>query len=280
MLRRFELAFYLAIIAAAVLYGAGLAEKDSAGERRPRPDYSQRDMAPKYPDPFGGEVVEIKVSRKTGNSVGTAYAVSSDLWMTAAHVVRDCDSLALVVGPRQGIRPKSVWVHPDYDLALIETKPLGQPVLAPATIRPRRGDEGFHIGYPGGKPGDIVSRKMTEGQMHTRGAIERLEPIDIWAERARFPESLTTLGGISGGPVFNDRGEVVGSTVAGTVRRGRAYTTPMTSLQDMLDRAGKAWQQQPNEPAITRPLSESAIVTAGNSLREKLAVVQLYCTVR
>lgn len=279
MLRRFELGFYLAAIILAILYGVDVADRDSPGERRPRLEIRHGTPGPRHFDPPEGDVIEIEATRKAGHSVGTAYAVAAGLWMTAAHVVRDCDDLALVIGPRRAVRPETVWVHSDYDLALMETRPLGQPVLAPATIRPRRGDEGFHIGYPGGHPGDIVSRKMGEGWMRTRGHVERLEPIDIWAERARFPDSLTTLGGISGGPVFNARGEVVGSTVAGTVRRGRAYTTPMASLQDMLMRADRTWGP-PAQPAIIQPLTETEVTAAGNALRADLAVVQVYCVVR
>lgn len=278
MLRRFELGFYGLIVIVAILYGMGTAKDDDPAARRPRSDH----IRPPIPAvPPGGEVVNIRAERKTGNSVGTAYAISSDgLWLTAAHVVRDCDALALIIGPEKGERVKQVFIHPSYDLAVLETRSLGQRGLVPARIPPERGETGFHIGYPGGKPGDIVSRKMTTGHMHTRGYIERLEPIDIWAERARFPDSLTTLGGISGGPVFNANGEVVGSTVAGTVRRGRVYTAPVTSLRDMLSLAGKSWEGAAASQAGTLSLTESDIVAAGNDLRESRAVMQVYCAVR
>ncbi|GER05924.1 endopeptidase DegP [Iodidimonas muriae] len=275
MLRRFELLGYALVVILIVVWQI---EDREPQERRPRPAPGYEAPTPP-PSSLRGTIITINAARKTGNSVGTAYAISRQgLWLTAAHVARDCERMALLTGPDKGIGVQNFWVHPHYDLAVLQTRPFGKISLQGADTLPARGDLGFHMGFPGGKPGDVMSRKMSGGQMRTRGYVQRLEPVDIWAERARIPDSLATLGGISGGPVFNAQGQVVGSTVASTVRRGRIYTTPIASLLDMLDYAGKRWGNQ-GQPASTKGLTERDFVATGNRLRKNRAVMQVYCQV-
>ena len=60
--------------------------------------------------------------------------------------------------------------------------------------------------------------------MNQTGSYSLTEPVKMWIEIQRQPKSLDHMGGISGGPIFNEVGDVVGVHVANSVRRGRAYS--------------------------------------------------------
>ena len=61
----------------------------------------------------------------------------------------------------------------------------------------------------------------------------------MWAERGRFPNFSGSLGGMSGGPVFNKSGVVIGVSIAENPRRGRIMTSTPRTLFETTQLSGR-----------------------------------------
>ena len=72
--------------------------------------------------------------------------------------------------------------------------------------------------------------------MKTIGANNYKETVHVWAEKKRIPNSNESLGGISGGPILNKDGKVVGIHVAGSLRRGRSFSSLPSNINDLLNK--------------------------------------------
>jgi len=222
--------------------------------------------------------IMIKIPVRVSSSSGTAFSIDSrGLWMTARHVVDGCPKVYVLTGPRRGMLVKRVYVHPSADIAFIVTE-RGAPAFAFAWETLRTGQTGYHFGYPKGKPGDVSSRLIGRRIMRVRGRYNTAEPIVAWAERVRVPDSYDGLGGISGGPAFDARGRIIGVTVAGTVRRGRVYTTAMKSMKAAMARARVRLRDGDGRSAGQIPSGRFA--NYAGTLRRRLSVAKVICLVK
>ncbi len=137
-----------------------------------------------------------------GNSTGTAFSIRDDgIWFTARHVVDGCDRVGLQVDQRRAAKVQKVQSHPKADIAVLWTRG-GKPGIAIASAPLRVNQPGYHVGYPEGKPGQVVSSLIGRRNMRTVGRYRHTEPVVAWVERARHP-ATQSLGGLSGGPAFN-----------------------------------------------------------------------------
>lgn len=218
-------------------------------------------------------------------STGTAFAIADGLWLTARHVVDQCDSVWLIK-PGKKIRPdqkvRGVVLHPGADIALLQL-PLRAPLMQTVTTDyyPARSANGFHLGYPGGDPGDVFSLFMGDSAATIRGRGAATFPIQVWAAK-EIPARLTSLGGLSGGPAFDETGRVIGVTIAESPRRGRVATTQATLSAEMIELAGASRQFSidARKADPVRNLTPSTYREKGDALRADLSVVQVYCHVK
>jgi serine protease Do len=242
----------------------------SAGQSRAEPGHKN------LPEPnFRDPVVRIENSGPVHNATGTAFAVDeSGLWITARHVVDSCNRLGFVdPSGRTTRRSGPVWLHPNSDMALVQGPKAGAAVQL-TDKPPKIGADAFHIGYPQGKPGDVLSTVMGRARMVTRGRYRIDEPIVAYAERARYPAFSGTLGGISGGPIFNGDGEVIGVSVAESPRRGRVMGTAPRSFEPLFAHAGK----RPQAKDITTPtMAPASLANTGDAMRRGFVVARLLC---
>ena len=81
-----------------------------------------------------------------------------------------------------------------------------------------------------------------------------------------------TLSGMSGGPVLDTQGKVIGVTVAESVRRGRIYTASPASIGELLKREAVAAQGQSAGALNTDNYGPTA-----DKLRRELTVAQVVC---
>ena len=250
-----------------------------------RPDETVRREAWKPPAKSGGRgsldapsasdpAFSIAVPWEKRNSIGTAFSLDrSGVWMTARHVVDGCARVLVVTAPRRGVRVRQTYIHPHADLAVLQTR--GGAAAVQFTQRTlRRGQTGYHFGFPKGKPAAIQSVLIGQRRMRSVGRYNVIEPVVAWADRVRVPDSYGGLGGISGGPVMDGRGTIVGVTVAGSKRRGRIFTTALTSIAAALERSGA-----PAEGGGGRrgAIDGRNFADVGADLRRRLTVALVYC---
>ncbi|MGI9333174.1 MAG: S1 family peptidase, partial [Gammaproteobacteria bacterium] len=179
-----------------------------------------------------------------GACTGTAFAIDdAGHWLTARHVVGSCSQVGLLKGSRQAIPVHRVFSHPNADVSLIATR-LQAPALALSPESLLQYQDGFHHGYPGGKPGDVHARLL--GRVWVRSS-RTVEPGVVWAEVSRHASTAASLGGLSGGPVLTPAGTVAGVTIAASPRRGRVITAAPRSLTHVIELAGLEIPTQPKQ---------------------------------
>lgn len=236
---------------------------DYGDVERPLPDASPFDPS-----------IKVGLGRKK-DSTGTAFAIDdSGWWLTARHVVDRCGELQLRFPNYHGSRVVRVVHHANADLALVRAGGTPHP-LSLAEGRLQVGQNGYHVGYPRGAPGEVWSTLLGRRRMRVSGRYRTNEPIVAWAERRRWPAGLKSLGGLSGGPALDAAGRVVGVLVAESRRRGRVYTAAPASITQLVP-AGSggrtAGKSIPITPADLKPRAER--------LRRAPSVAKVICLVR
>ena len=227
MRRTFEFAFYTVFILFFILrYASG----DSVAPRRPiaeNPSPGPAVILPRgaaLPRDVSSTVV-VDVDEKTGASVGTAFSVdNAGTYVSARHVVEGCDRLALIRG-RRVLSARLLAKASNRDFAILKADDVSAAPFELSLDVPVRGDDGFMMGYPQGVPADVHATVIGATVMRSKGRYNTRERVVAWVERERRPGFSGSLGGISGGPVLDARGRIVGTIVAGAPRRGRVYTT-------------------------------------------------------
>lgn len=239
-------------------------------------DTSVRRPVPALPpeDLVGLPEFSVEIGAK-GDGSGTAFAIGSGLWMTARHVVDGCDVVGIREAPRRGIRARSFSVHDSADVAVMRLDRSGPPVRI-ADAPPERGDIAYHVGFPRGEPGEMRSRMLGLSVMSAHGRYSTREPVIAWAELERYPDDSRPLSGLSGGPVFDSQGRLIGVHVAGSIRRGRSFTAHPSSIHEMLARAGATPSARGAVPTFT----PATLPDVADRLRGQETVVMALCDVR
>jgi S1-C subfamily serine protease len=205
-------------------------------------------------------------------STGTAFSIArTGRWVTARHVVEGCRRPAILVGGGRAVAA-DVRLAPRADIAVLET--VGAPPalpIAPAGAL-RAGQRGFHPGYPQARAGEVTSRLLGRETLNIRGRGERDEPVLAWAEVGRTDGLGGTLAGLSGAPVMDRQGRVVGVTIAESPRRGRIYTTSPDTFQPAVRGVQKA-----DEPLTGRAVTVDNYGLVADDLRRDLRVARVVC---
>lgn len=162
---------------------------------------------------------------------GTSFAVAPGAWLTARHVANgECQRVILIVNGRK-VPAQIAYLHPQADLALLKTANASGPALPLETGDVEQNEIGYSFGYPKERLGGTADRLMGRSRMRLSGEINGTGPVLTWAEVARYPDDLPALSGMSGGPVFDSEGKIIGIMVAASVRRGRVHTVAPEILQ-------------------------------------------------
>ncbi|MBE88434.1 MAG: hypothetical protein CMM76_03220 [Rhodospirillaceae bacterium] len=288
---------------AALVWGAGGFLFDRDGTVRPRgitkierPQTTIKTLAPaqEQGETLAGISVydpEISVRSESsgGTSVGTAFPVSNDgVWLTARHVVDYCSQVAIYTDPnrQKGFWVQDITIHAKADLAVIRTGSVRDlksrpPALAvmPLKEKLRVGQIGFHFGYPMGKPGDVRSSLIRRTKMRKVGGRSFIEPGIAWAVTHKQP-SLTKLGGMSGGPVLDRQGRVIGVTVAGNLRRGRILTSTPKTIHQTLAKTNTNLDGTPSAGISQKHLGKRVYPKHGDALRKQLSVAKILCSAK
>ena len=154
------------------------------------------------------------LSPSTRPAPGSPRATSS----TAARASASPSAMAAWCGSTKSAHPTNT------DLALLITDRAPVALQLDLDRELRIGEPGYHVGFPQGLSGEAVSILESRSNLVTRGRYAMEEPVLAWAEQDRSEGIEGTLSGMSGGPVFDRDGAVIGVTVAESPRRGRIYT--------------------------------------------------------
>lgn len=223
---------------------------------------------------MGQERVLVQVG-EAESGIGTAFAINeSGVWITARHVVDGCSQVGLVVGGERVAEVNNVKTSPDSDLALLFTERAPRALSLDLSRDLRVGEVGFHVGYPQGRAGEATSRLIERSELVTRGRYRLNEPVLSWNETARSEGAQGTLAGMSGGPVFDSDGSVIGVTIAESPRQSRIYTASPDSIAGFLEAQGLSAPVGEAHPVSTQSYAREA-----DRLRREMAVVKVVCRV-
>lgn len=205
-------------------------------------------------------------------SAGTAFSIAeTGRWVTARHVVEGCSKPALIIGGGRAVAA-SVRLAVKADIAVLITEggAPGLPVQADTPLH--AGARVFHPGFPQGRPGEVSSLLLGRETLHVRGRGKRAEPVLAWAEVGRTLGLEGTLAGLSGAPVMDRDGRVLGVTIAESPRRGRIYTTSPETFGPAI--RGVA---NPDAQPFAEPLTTANYGQVADGLRRDLRVAQVVC---
>jgi serine protease Do len=214
----------------------------------------------------------VSIPERTGAVSGTAFSVDpGGTWLTARHVVGACDQL-MILSPRGWIFARPEYLHPLADLAVLKTNG-GPPALGRSTKPLYVGQDGFSFGFPRGAPGAVHGTLMGRSRMQLSDQMRGVASVTTWAENRRLPEELESLGGISGGPLLDEAGDVVGIHVASSRRRGRVMAIAPEFIEELV----QAQIIGENRPLGRIAVSADRIEQAAMTLRERFTVTRVYC---
>jgi hypothetical protein len=199
------------------------------------------DVAGQIPQPVQvsvSQTVRVSVPDAGGNSMGSGTYLGDGLYATAWHVMRDNPTAAATISWSDGRRftAKLVAKDPVFDQAVLESadKPRGGVPLASANLA--IGGRVYFAGYSSG------TLQPWEAKVRAYASPGQGSPSDwISADGSR-----PSIGGDSGGPVFDETGCYVGclwggsapsSTVANNFGRTQRFLLPWNARLS-------AWQSQ------------------------------------
>ncbi|HEY8086240.1 MAG TPA: trypsin-like peptidase domain-containing protein, partial [Polyangiaceae bacterium] len=208
-----------ALVAVLAFLAAGCAS------RAPAPAVTKPVSHALSPADIAARALPSVVTIRTAHTLGTGFLVRPDGWIaTNLHVV--------VGGPRVIVTLRDgrelpilemLAANPDHDLALVRVEAHGLPILTLGdsdVMRP--GDPVVAIGNPMGLE-DTVSNGLVSARRKVQNGLEVLQV------------SAPIAPGSSGGPIFNERGEVIGVATA-VVEGGQnlAFGMPVRYLTPMI----------------------------------------------
>lgn len=203
-------------------------------------------------------VVRVAVPERDGASLGSGTLVavneSSGLVLTNWHVVRDAAGPIVVIFP-DGFRSGAYVLRTDRDwdlAALAIRRPNVQPIPIASEV-PRPGEELTIAGYGSGSYRAVTGRLT---QYVSPGGNHPFEMIEL---------SAPARNGDSGGPIFNNRGELAGTlfgssfgrTTGSYCGRLRWFVGAVNADFERISAQAMLAQQSRRNPPVVAPVSAS-----------------------
>lgn len=166
------------------------------------------------------ETAVVKVELPTGHGSGTH--IGDGYILTAAHVAGKETTVKLRSEGGEAVEGTVLWVNTAYDIALIKTDKdaFGSAPLSCSSAQ--RGETITAMGNPLGI--EFVSS--------TGRIAGKARSVGPW--KSVFVTDMTIVMGMSGGPVFNDAGEVIGITV-GVMAANMGFSSSLLGFGYVVD---------------------------------------------
>jgi hypothetical protein len=176
----------------------------------PQPPAAPRAGAPVRalsPADIAARAFPAVVTIRTGDTLGTGFVVRGDGWIaTNLHVIVGASRVKVTLRDARELDVVEVLsASPEHDLALVRVQARGLPTLSLGdsdAMRP--GDAVVAIGNPLGLE-DTVSNGLVSARRRIDDRADGFEVLQV---------SAPIAPGSSGGPLFNERGEVIGIATA------------------------------------------------------------------
>ncbi len=134
---------------------------------------------------------------RTNRSVGSGFAVSSDMIITSEHVINGVSSLVIETNNETAYLGNIIASDPGLDLALIEVPGANFPTIPMTAATPPLGSDAYAIGAPNGLSFTVSKGVLSASEREVEGNVY------IQTDAAVNP-------GNSGGPLLNSAGQVIG----------------------------------------------------------------------
>lgn len=192
-------------VAALKIPGAAASQSQPAVSRTEIPQVPLRTVA------FGDQIPDLRrqvVTVITGEATGSGFYIADGLVVTNHHVVEGYKNLKLRFFGGREILGEVLMSDPRRDVALIKAPGGGMLGLPVRLDRPPVGAQVFVIGSPLGEEqeGTITSGIVSAYRVRDSGPV--------------LQSDVAVTHGNSGGPMFDDKGNVVALVVAGLMPEG------------------------------------------------------------
>ncbi len=217
---------YRSILPLVLILAAGCSQSPSEATLETAVDASEEPAREFDFETAIGGIVRIEAEVCDGRSIGTGFLVDERHIVTVAHVVDGASSIIVEV---QGDLDEAVTVGFDEerDIALLRSDiPLGSESFEVGDVDYETGDDIFAIGFPRG-----LDASLTTGVISNRKVEFDFIPF------SRFIQVDAPLNpGNSGGPVFNEFGDVIGIVDWGlSESEGLNFAVAVNSVDRIVD---------------------------------------------
>lgn len=151
-----------------------------------------------------GSVVHVVVPNV---GFGTGFYIGGGQFVTAAHVVADGVYQVTLRAGALSFTGNVLWVDEKRDVAVLQAEPPSPMPMAKLTCDGRADAE---VGTPVHSIGYPLNLGLVETWGRVAGGVVKIEDIS----QRELVTNLTIAPGNSGGPVFDDQGEVIGMSDA------------------------------------------------------------------
>ncbi len=195
-----------------------------------------------------------------GRHTGSGFVVSSELIVTARHVVDREGEYAVVFSDGTKRNVQAIRISEASDCAVL--------LVRKANLRPLILTTELQVGQPILVIGSPIDVKFFN--YITRGVVSKLDVQEDWlSSRPLIMIDAAVNPGNSGGPVFDERGRVIGIAIAGYVYNcGMNFITPSIDIITLLeewDDEGENYEGRYEEETYDEEFTEEYEAASGTS---------------